>query len=372
MALHTNAPKILDYQIDIIAKVLAAVWQRKPLIIALKRDEDGNPLLKKILRIIPEYRQLIVLGNIPKRFFYQSSTAKFIENESLSERADIVYDCYSEDGIGGAPLHVLGLDIQAEEFCSIFSKLKYGWLATTSLTPPQIASIFQIDIHHRIDVDHFSVIFPHGMPTDISLEQQILEKCIDKIPRVAAFIIQMKMSEARFIAKAFRAEIEKGQKINQAEAEEQFDIDAITFKRVIELLEAEFHINPMPYIESTSPAVTSMLKQLLRLNGVFAGVALDAQKTIGYERKQDSAPVLLKMLIPFIKSLQEFGDTGIWGERLSMVVNMNQNKRLFFSKEWYAPINQHLYFAFFLDSKLQITILMSELEKGLLTQDAVK
>lgn len=355
---------LFKQHIDDVATVFAAIWQRKPVILALKKEVNNDSILDTLFNFIPEYRQPIICGQISKKTFFEQKNAKKLSTDDLDSLIDTLHACYNEDGILSLPIQTIYLDAEKKDFERALLNLKYGWIAVTYLKASDITTIFDMaDLSPVLLQDNAMALFPMGKPIDNSIEKSVLQQCENTNSTVKRFILQMKMSEVKFLSKALLDEVEKGNRINQVEVEELFGINEAIFHRTLDILRSESHVDPIPYIHFSVRSVSNFLKQIMNINGVIAAVAGRNNNLLAIEKKKQGLPISIELITPFVDVLKKSKNQGFWGDDLSLVIKSQDNRKILFCYKYFPPENEHIGFAFFLDAELKISLMMSEMEK---------
>jgi len=355
---------LFKLHIDDVATVFAAIWQRTPVILALKNEVNNDSILDTLFNFIPEYRQPIICGQISKKVFFEQKNAKKLSTDDLDSLIETLHACYTEDGILSLPIQTIYLNAKKQDFQRALLNLKHGWIAVTYLPMSDIAAIFKTtDLSPVLLQDNAMALFPMGKPVDNLLEKSVLQQCENTNSTVKRFILQMKISEVRFLSKALLDDIEKGNKINQVEVEDLFGINEAIFKRTLGILKNEFHVDPTPYIHFTTKSVSDFLKQILKINGVIAAVAGKDDNLLAIEKKKQVLPVSTEIMAPFMNLLKKSKKQEFWGDDLSLVIKSQDNSKLLFCYKYFPPEKEYIGFAFFLDAELKISLMMSEIEK---------
>lgn len=355
---------LFKQHIDDVATVFAAIWQRTPVILALKKEINNDSILETLFNFIPEYRLPIICGQISKKVYFEQKNAKKLSTDDLDSLVDTLQACYKEDGILSLPIQMIYLNAGKKDFQKVLLNLNHGWIAITYLKISDITAIFNsADLSPVQLEDNVTALFPKGKPTETFLEKSVLQQCENTNSTVKRFILQMKMSEVKFLSKALLDEIEKGNHINQVEVEELFGINEAIFKRTLDILKNESHVDPIPYIHFAITSVSNFLKQILNINGVIAAVAGKDDNLLAIEKKKQGIPVSIEIITPFVNILKKSKRQEFWGDDLSLIIKSQDNRKLLFCYKYFPPVNDYICFAFFLDAELKISLMMSEMEK---------
>lgn len=350
--------------IEILASLFGAIWQRNPIIFVLNSKEDEESVLETLFNFVPMYRQLIVCGELSKKFFFEQKPAKYLNISDHEILLETLETCYKEDGLLSPPIQLLYIDAKKVDFEKVLRSMSQGWIALTFEKVSELSKLFNNKSLKKVALNkNVSVLFVDGLPADTALEKQILQKCVNKASTVFRYIMQMRLYEVHFICRAFLDEIEKGQYINQIEAEEQFEIDYFTFLRAIDVLEREYHVKPQSYIEFTSTSITELLKKFIRIDGVLAAVAVKNGKIIAMEKIKNILPNTSNLFVPFVDLFEQSNQQGFWGTEQLLIIKMREDVKLLFCSKYLPLEEEQIQFSFLLDAKVQITLMMSEMER---------
>ena len=352
----------LKSDVENTAAIFAAIWQRKPIIFIVKNNGNSDSIFETIFNFVPDYRQLIICGHISKKIFYEYKSAKKINGDDSGSLLETLHSCYKEDGTLSPPIQLFYSEAQGKDFVNVLSQINYGWIATTTMNKNQVVESLNTSTLHEIEFDEVFVLFPEGRPDDMALEKQVILKTKYRVPTVAKFILQRKMSEVNFVCRTFLNEIEKGQIINQVEAEEQFDIDSLTFNRALKLLKAEYHITPNAYIQFASQVVSKFLERFVKINGVIAAMAGKKDKIIALKKIEKSIPITSDLFLPFVNMLELTKDQPVWGEDISLTIKLKNKLKLIYCYKMFPPEKEYIGFAFLLEPSIQLALFMSEME----------
>jgi len=354
-----------EIDIETSAALFNAIWKRKPIIFILKNKERLEYVLETLFSFIPMYRQLIICGLLSKKYYYEKKPAKNLPTNDLNTVIETLEACFKEDGIISSPIQLIYLDALKEDFQKVLRNIEYGWVATTFLEESLVKSLFSLSNPVPIALSQDVTVLmlePGTDRDDMTLEKQIIRRCLNKTTTVTRFMLQMKMSEVNFICMAFLDQIEKGLAINQVEAEEQFEIDTQMFLRVLDILKTEFHIEPEQYIEYISEPISRFLKQVIRFQGVNAVIVIKNGKIVGLEKRHYIFPYTTGIFTPFINLLEQSKKDEFWGDEISLIINMQNDLKLLFCSKFFPAENDYIYIAAFLEPKVQIALFMSEME----------
>lgn len=353
-----------NYEKEISASILAAIWQRRPLIFVVNNPEIQDRVLENLLNFVPEYRQKILCGTLSKKIFYEDKSAKKLDNQDMDSLIETIQTCYQEDGIYSPPIQLLFSAAKRSDFENVLAPLNHGWLATTDLPIEALMAIFTkfnpSRIHFSDDVD---IIFVTGKPSDKTLERKLVQRFSSKTMSVVRFMLQMKMSEVKFVCKAFLDEIEKGHKLNQVIAEEQFGIDSATFNRALMLLQLDYYADVKPYVEFVWKPAAELLTKLIQLNGLLAVLAIKKNKIVAFEKKQNMVDISSEMLVPYINLLENSNNKSIWGNDGLFIAKNATTQNEYLCVKAFPFENEQIYLAFVLDNNVQIAMIISQVER---------
>lgn len=331
---------------------ISCLWQRLPFIISCEDANQRNDLLLKLADFIPEYRQIIVSGNVPRAFEFSQRKPRRLDSTDLSTLHDSLSSSFEEERAGSRPIQLIYFDANEESFSDVLSNLDQGWLATTSLGYEELLPV--IEIVDLESIDDCTIIFMKGNE-NTAIEEQLFAKSEQRSLEVASFIFQLKMSEINLIGNAILKEIENGKNMTQVEIKELFNIDELTLQRVMYLLQVESKMDVQPYIVFTPQDVQAQLKKFLNLHGIVLSGAIQEDKLIGLSKDKNiqfSVSNLFHSIVGYFNQVRKQHN---FGAGCQLIVELKDTKKVLF-------LTNHEYiYAFLIDTNKNINILTEEI-----------
>lgn len=352
----------LYQNIYLSSKLLNAIWLRKPVIICTKDGEKINNYIDTVLSFIPDYRQWIVFGSVPKRFIYQKSNIKILELRDNQLIAQSLLSSFEEEGISTAPIQLISFETDEELFGQVLNQLDHGWIALTSLDTDKIINLFPSKIslsHHQ---DFVKIFFLNNLSENDVIDQQLIKTTSTRPESVARLLLQKKMSEIWYIGQALIKEIEQGKTISQTEIEELYHIDTHSFHKSIEVLESETRLAISKYITFTPKVISSILTSINKLNGVFTSMGLSQNRLIGIKKKEPFPVNESQFFLPFYVLLSKLETDYQFGKNINLSFEFTTNKQLLFLKTDRVADFDDMVFAFIVESGINIPLLLYEVE----------
>ena len=257
--------------------LLSAVWHRLPILVCGEKKKF-EAVLQELLRYIPDYRKLVLIGPLPKSAFFFKSSPVVLPMDDLSFLEENILHLYDEESATDPPVELIGLIENKSILESIMEQVDRGWILFTELPIPDTPNTKA----YRIE-DLTIYIFYDGV-VDTRLEEILLKKSKNVSERAQRFVIQKKMAEIRNASQAILQEIENNRDFTQAEIEEEYEMRSLTFKKMLEITECECRLNIRPFIQLTPRDVSERLKVIAHIPGVEMIAVLSAERLIGLAR----------------------------------------------------------------------------------------
>jgi hypothetical protein len=309
--------KLTNQNFKLYSWLFSAIWSRQPIIIHSHSSSAAPlPILEDIMHFIPQYRQLIIHGDLPRKFLFDSHRPKHIENINFELICDSILTSFAEEqNLKSRPITYLGYNVTEQIFLKVLKLLDRGWIATTSLPINKIENIFQnVSLESVRFNDDISIIFLNGHPRRMPLEMHLLKMFNSRSVLIAYYHIQKKVSEIRFAAETLVQEIEQGKTFQQAEIQEFFDLDYQNFMKCLEIIEAEFYLKIDRYVTLTSNRIKHVLQKLCNLDGVLYVCAITDGDLTGLLKIRDRIVfplIFFHNYFPFIRKIANKLEIGI-------------------------------------------------------------
>ena len=267
------------FQDSRIAKyVLSSLWLRMPFIICSEDSEKNHQLAAQILGCTPEYRQLIVCGDVPRSITYSMRKPRILDSSNIELLKQSLFESFEEEAPGIRPIQLVCFECTVEILEAAFSQLDRGWFITTEMSASEVMS--RVEVAHSEQIEDLTICFLKK-ETNFQLEEALLEKSRNRPDEITPFVFQLKMSEINLVGAAILKELESGNSLTQVEIQELFHIDEPTLMRTMQLLKHESNTNVEPYIKMTPDAVKNKLSQIIEISGVFICGAVESGNLIG-------------------------------------------------------------------------------------------
>ena len=336
-----------------IAKyVLSCLWLRIPFIIAEEDKETCNSLAFQLLEFVPEYRQLIACGSVPRSVEFSMRKPKILDTKDINFLKESLFSSFEEEKMGARPIQLIHFQSPPEIFTSLLSQLERGWFATTDLGPSDISSI--IEVQHTEKIDTNTILFLKPSP-DFILEEMLLEKVRSRPAEVARFIFQLKMSEINLIGNAILKEIESGVILSQVEIQELFEIDELTFHRTIDLLLSESKTDVRAYILMTPKNIQNKLDKMIELDGIYLCGAIENEKLVGLSKARALKISPSKLFTALAKIFAEARGNYNFGESATFAIELKCGKKILLVS-W-----DSLIYCFFTDARVNTDLLLDKI-----------
>ncbi|MFX0138766.1 MAG: hypothetical protein ACFFDN_34315 [Candidatus Hodarchaeota archaeon] len=339
-----------------------AIWLRKPLIISFNDDNNINKYIDEVLSFIPDYRLLIICGRVPKRVIYQKSNIKILELNDKQLITQSLFSSFEEENLSTPPLQLICFETDEWFFSHILNRLNLGWIATTSLDKDKITNLLQSKTSFSLYQDVMTFFFLNNSSQNNVFEQQLIKTVNDKSEAIVRLYLQKKMSEIRYVGQALIKEIEQGNSISQAEIEEMYNIDTLSFKRTIEVLKSETHMDISKYIDFTPKVISAILNRIIKLNGVLTSICLKQKKIIGIIKKEQFNANDSSLFLSFYSLLSKLEKDYHFGKNINLSFQFDTNKQLLFVKTAHVSDFEDIVFAFILESNVNIFLFRCEID----------
>ena len=348
--------------LDLSSKLLNAIWLRKPVIINFNDVNKVNKYIDEMLNFIPDYRQLIICGKVPKRVVYQKNNIKILELKDKQLIAQSLFSSFEEENISTPPLQLICFETDEWFFTHILNRLDRGWIATSSIDKDKITNLLQPKISFSFSQDMMTFFFLNDSLGNSVFEQRLLKIPNNKPDSIIRLFLQKKMSEIRYVGQALIKEIEEGRTINQTEVEELYNIDSDSFLKSIEVLKSEARSDISKYINFTPIIISSILNRMSKLNGLLTAICLKKQKIIGIIKKESFNFDYLQLFSSFYTLLSKLETDYHFGKNVNLSIQFNTTKQLLFLKTDRISNFKDIVFAFILESNINILLFLYEID----------
>lgn len=335
------------------ALLLASIWHRKRLLLSSKSIEKANRLFHNIRCFIPQYRQLILCGDIPKEANYIKG-AKIVKTKEIEPLRNALRESLAEEEIGAPPVQIIYFNACDGVFQYILKQLDRGWIATT-VCKKSIIEKESLNIYEEFKQKEEVIYFLDPVVEDISIEKRIIEDTRGSGKGTRLFMIQMKQSQVNLAFQAIQDEVESGKRITQAYLLETLDVRQKTLEKIIEIGKRERRLDLSDYLEGTPHPIVKFLKQISSIREISLAAVFDKKNLLGHAKYREIVFPTLNFLRLSDKveafSKRKFDIGKHWSLRLSA-----KNKNIFICK------NNYLY-GFILEKGIDPITFKSTLEK---------
>jgi len=331
---------------------ISSLWQRIPFIISCADTARRNDLLLKLADFIPEYRQIIVSGNVSRAFEFSQKKPRKLDSTDLATLRESLSSSFEEERAGSRPIQLIYFDASEDSFTNVLANLPHGWFATTALGYEDLLPLIEIVDLESIDDCTIIFIKPNE---NTEMEEQLFDKSAQRSLEIASFIFQLKMSEINLIGNAILKEIENGKNMTQVEIKELFDIDELTLQRVLYLLQVESKMDVQPYVIFTPREVQAQLQRFVGLNGIVLAGALQNDRLIGLVKDKNIQFSVSNLFHSIVSYFNQVRAQYNFGTNCQLIVELKDTKKVLF-------LTNHAYnYAFLIDTSKNINILTEEI-----------
>jgi hypothetical protein len=271
--------------VDKEALIFSSIWHRNRILLCSENIEEANLLFNRFRCYIPQYREMIFCGDIPK-------TARFIREARLVETDDtptlnsVLLESLSEEELGTQPVTVVYFNADEKTYKNTLSTLDRGWISTTTVKP----SAFEkkpLKIVKKIQIGKVAVLILDPIPTNIFLEKKIIEETIDCSEKVKEYVVQMNESQVHLAFNAILGELEAKNKLTQSYISDTLNIREKTLTKIIEIGKRERRMDILEYIEETPSEIIEFLKGLSIEKEILLAAVFENRDLVGYAKFGD-------------------------------------------------------------------------------------
>ncbi|MBN1348509.1 hypothetical protein JXJ21_03805 [candidate division KSB1 bacterium] len=315
--------RLIEREFELCIQLLSSIWLRKPILINRAPGTHDPTLLEELLSFVPEYRQLIFCGDVPRNMSYHRLNLKVFGNESIISISETLRNLFYEEKSGrNYPLLIVYFNADYDTLETISRTIDRGWIAITSLSQEDVKRCCTAQSFDDIVSEAFSVHFLIQKDSHVAYEQRLLEKIRHRSRPAMKFLLQKKFSEARYACEAMVDEIEVGHRIFHQEMLELFEMDALIFEKSLQILAAERYLDIKRYIDFPPENLGSALRQISKLNGVVWTCLFENSHLIGFEKNRKSDNLPINSLIKFYKYIESFAEKSAGGRIQRLIVKL--------------------------------------------------
>ncbi|MBN1351723.1 hypothetical protein JXJ21_20075 [candidate division KSB1 bacterium] len=336
----------------IAKKLLSCLWLRNPFIISVKDNGHCDRLALQLLEFVPEYRQIIACGGVPKSAEFSTRKPRILNTDSKELLKESLFSSFEEEKLGARPIQLVYFQGDSTIFNSLLLRIQHGWFATTTLPPSDI--IPEIKASEVLELGDDTILFLE-QTRECLLEDRLLKKARTRPAEIAPFLFQLKMSEIHLIGNAILKEIENGVVLSQVEIQELFEIDEPTFQRIIDLQLCESFTDIKQYILRTPPEIKEKLDSIIEIDSIYMGGVIRDDKLIALSKSRD-LKVSSGRLFPALSQLfRETMKQLSFGETCDFTIEFKCGKKIL------LIAREPLTYCFLTDARLNIDLLLEKI-----------
>jgi len=347
---------------ELSVKILTAIWLRKPILFFSKDTSVFNDFFQEIIHFIPDYRQLVIYGNVPNSYIYNKFCSKILTLEDHITLEQSLFQCFEEECINTPPLQIIYFYIDDWIKTNILTQFKKGWIAFTNTGKKDNLKFTEAHGVIFIDVETLTAIFPENYSVHDEIEKKLLSIALQYSTESAHFLLQKKFNEIRYIEKVIVNEIEAGKRVSQVEIEENLEIDADSFLRALELLEAECGLNIKQYIQFKSEFIMATLNQIKRLHGILVATCFNNDQLLGIAKQNNFSVSYQQLFLPFISLIKYLNSLFEWGIDQRLIIELTEGKKILYFRKDKLGEFLDLTFALIIDQNANSILALKEIQ----------
>jgi len=247
--------------------------------------EQANELFFNTRCFIPQYRQLIFCGDIPKELRYTKG-AKLLETKDFDSLRGAFQGSLAEEEMGTPPVQIVYFNAEERIFKNILRYLDRGWIATTA-GDKSILEKQKFNIYQQIELEEGIIYLLDPVVGDTSIEKEIIENTNNNSSGIRTFMAQMKANQIHYAFQAILDELGTGKKVTQAFLSESLDVRQKTIEKIVEIGKRERRFDISNYIEESPPHIIKFLKDLSFIKEISLAAVFDRRNLIGYAKYRD-------------------------------------------------------------------------------------
>jgi len=347
--------------------LFSSIWTRRPVILSSPDLSFLSEFYNDLIALIPRYRQPILVGDFPKKIQFGFSKPKIINNMPPEEIQELLLNIFEEERLlESRSLELMVWNPSLELMQQVLARLDQGWITVTTLAPEVLQSAFPGTRFERYPLtDQAEVIFVAGRPARVSIEQELMQMYFTRSRISAAFLIQKKMHEIKFIAEAIVSEIGHGKKFHQVELQELFALDQLHFEKCLQIIEAEFHLDIHRYIKRTANPVKKILRQLIEIEGVIYACAFRNGKLTGIVHTQSGIVFPLRFFKKLVRSRHQLAQHSLPEALDYLVFELNRKTKIILLPKFLHHRRTPVWFGFFINPNVLVAPFLREVNRML-------
>ena len=335
------------------AIILATIWHRDRLVIQSEDLKNANDAFFELSYFIPQYRQLVLCGDIPKGARYLKG-AKLLETDDISSLREAFQSSLAEEELGTPPVQIVYFNASEEVLQNVLKNLDRGWIATSSRERKDfVRKMFKPK--KEISFNGKIIYLLDDLSVDYSIEKKLLEDTKNSSKGIKQFIIQMKQSEVHLAFQAIQDELKTRKNVTQSYLSETLGIREKTLRKIIETGIRERKLDISDYIVDTPPLIVEFLKEISQIKEVSLVAVFKDMNLIAYARYREIGFPTMSFL-QLKKNVENLQDSKLeigeyWHLRLNAL-----NKDIFL-------YNHDYFYCFVLEKGLNFITFRAKIEK---------
>jgi len=266
--------------------ILAALWHRHRIIIQSDRLGKAHALFLEIKDLLPQYREWILCGNIPREARFLRKGRK-MPSDDLEALRHALLESLNEEEMGAPPIQILYFDANADVLQELTTHVDRGWLATTDRPAGAVEALCQPKDGLRDGNGTIYILDP--LPEDSSIEDSIIEESRFVSPAMKKYIIQNRQNQVQLAFQAVQGEVESRGNVSQAYLLEALDMRIRTLNKTLEIGFRERRLDLRSLIQETPPSVRKLLHDLSSLKELLLAAVFDGRDLLGFAKYRDIA-----------------------------------------------------------------------------------
>ncbi|MBN1273145.1 MAG: hypothetical protein JXB26_12820 [Candidatus Aminicenantes bacterium] len=264
------------------ALIFASIWHRNRFVISGKTLDDANDLFFGFRDFIPQYRNLILCGDVPKESRYLKGV-KLIDTDDLPSLREAFIESIAEEDLGAPPVQIIFFNATAEVFGEVLQHIDRGWVATYEGNPlSYLKKSFEIWEEFSFKKAKLYTLDP--LLADTALEEKLIEDTKNNSKGVRLFKFQMKQSQVYLAFQAIGDELEVKEKITQSYLSETLELREKELRKIIEIGKRERRLDLSNYIEQTPTELVKFLKEISAEKELSMAAIFRERNLVGYAR----------------------------------------------------------------------------------------
>ncbi len=349
--------------IGLAAKILSAIWLRKPVIFNIHGLQNKHKFIQEIISFIPDYRQLIFYGEVPRVLAFNKFRLKILTFEKSEITRESLYQCFAEESTSTPPLQIVYFDANETDVSELTNKLERGWLTFVNGGSTVYKQLAESDRVIFIDLNNAEVPQQkRNLLSDSDLEYEIFERAVDISGGALLALLQKKLNEIRYIGQALIYEIESGKKLSQTEIQQVFEIDSRTFIKALNVLKVESGIDIAHYIRLIPEIISIILDKIQKIAGVNTVACVLDNQLLGINKRSESTFFPLNTFLPFVKFYQHMILTFNEGYNKRLNIELTGGRSVLFFKEDNLPNYKELIFILLMDSNCNVILTLKTIK----------